>query len=155
MPILTCHPACVTRCAITCYVINTMTDIRTSCRRCQARNTVLRRNNPESYYEYFFKDAERMSLPIRLSDGGGFESSVQVKVCIAAVRRHPSVHAIGYTKRIELLQEFVNAPDNFHMRYSSWEGDEASTYKARELGFSITEVVYDGSGNCPYQVQSC
>lgn len=60
---------CVNRCATTCYVINTMTYLRTSCRRCQARNTVLRRIDPVAYYEYFFKEAERLSLPIRLSDG--------------------------------------------------------------------------------------
>lgn len=152
LPIVTCHSSCLGKCAQTCYVISIMTFPRPNCRRCQAKNTVLRRNDPESYYEYFYKEAERLNLPIRLSDGGDFEDEEQVKACIAAAKRHPNVKSIGYTKRIELLEEFLNAPDNLHIRYSTWEGDEDNTEYARKLGFNISTVVYDGSGNCPYQI---
>ena len=41
--------------------------------------------------------------------------------------------------------------DNLHARYSAWEGDEAGEAEARRLGFDVTHVVWDGSGNCPYQ----
>ncbi|MEI7947996.1 MAG: hypothetical protein WCJ02_14950 [bacterium] len=92
-----------------------------------------------------------MSLPIRLSDGGDFENRDQVMACIAAAERHPNVQAILYTKRIELLTDLVGHPQNLHTRYSSWVGDEAGETYARSLGFDITHVVSDGSGNCPYQ----
>lgn len=151
LPIITCHPSCMERCVLTCYVINIMTYPRPNCRRCQARNTVLRRIDPVAYYEYFFAEAERLQFPIRLSDGGDFENAEQVRACIVAARTHPTVHAIGYTKRIELLPEMQSAPDNLHIRYSAWEGDEENTAKARKLGFDVTNVVFDGSGNCPYQ----
>lgn len=151
LPIITCHPSCLRKCASTCYVINIMTFPRPSCRKCQARNTVLRRIDPVAYYEYFFSEAERQGLPIRLSDGGDFENASQVRACLKAARNHPSVQSIGYTKRIELLPELLNAPNNIHMRYSAWTGDEVNTQKARELGFDIAWVVTDGSGNCPYQ----
>lgn len=152
LPIITCHPSCINKCVGTCYVINIMTYPRPNCRRCQARNTVLRRNDPDKYYEYFFAEAERLNLPIRLSDGGDFENSEQVRACIGAAQRHPSVQAIGYTKRIELLSELCQVPANMHIRYSAWEGDEQNTALARSLGFDVTYVVFDGSGNCPYQL---
>lgn len=151
LPIITCTDACLERCANTCYVINIMTFPRPACRRCQARNTVLRRIDPERYYEFFFTEAERLDLPIRLSDGGDFENVSQVKACIAAAKRHPKVQAIGYTKRVELLPDLLLAPENMHIRYSTWENDEENTEIARDLGFDISTVVYDGSGNCPYQ----
>lgn len=151
LPIITCHASCTDKCAKTCYVINIMTYPRPACRRCQARNTVLRRINPVRYYEFFYREAERRNLPIRLSDGGDFENALQVKACIAAAKRHPNVQAIGYTKRVELLKEFLDAPDNLHIRYSTWENDETNTKYALELGFNLSKVVYDGSGNCPYQ----
>lgn len=152
LPIITCHPSCIEKCAATCYVINIMTYPRASCRRCQARNTVLRRIDPDRYYEYFFQQAERKNLPIRLSDGGDFENAMQVKACIAAAKRHPTVQAIGYTKRVELLKDFLEAPSNMHIRYSTWENDEVNTKVALSLGFNLSYVVYDGSGNCPYQM---
>lgn len=151
LPVITCHPSCINKCVSTCYVINIMTWPRPNCRRCQAKNTVLRRIDPVAYYEYFFAEAERLGLPIRLSDGGDIENAEQVRALIAAARRHPTVHAIGYTKRIELLPEFTDAPDNLHMRYSAWVGDEVNTAAAHAQGFDVTHVVYDGSGNCPYQ----
>ena len=95
--------------------------------------------------------AERLHLPIRLSDGGDFENAEQVRACIAAARRHPNVQAILYTKRIELLPELVDRPANLHARCSAWEGDEAGEAEARRLGFDVTHVVWDGTGNCPYQ----
>ena len=49
LPIVTCHASCLTRCASTCYVINIMTYPRPACRRCQARNTVLRRIDADAY----------------------------------------------------------------------------------------------------------
>ena len=151
LPIITCHPSCLEKCAGTCYVINICTKPRPNCRRCEARNTVLRRIDPNAYYEHFYSEAERLNLPIRLSDGGDFENSEQVKACIAAARRHPNVRAILYTKRIELLPELVDRPANLHARYSAWEGDEAGEAEARRLGFDVTHVVWDGTGNCPYQ----
>ncbi|MDO4510551.1 MAG: hypothetical protein Q4B68_01880 [Bacteroidales bacterium] len=151
LPIITCHPSCMRKCARECYVINIMTFPRPSCRRCQARNTVLRRIDAEAYYEYFFAEAERRGLPLRLSDGGDMENATQARACVKAAQRHPSVHAIGYTKRIELLGEFMLAPANLHMRYSAWAGDEANTAKARAMGFDLTHVVTNGGGNCPYQ----
>lgn len=69
LPVITCHPSCLEKCVSTCYVINIMTWPRPNCRRCQAKNTVLRRIDPVAYYEYFFTEAERLGLPIRLSDG--------------------------------------------------------------------------------------
>ena len=152
LPIITCHPSCVNKCADTCYVINIMTYPRPNCRRCQARNTVLRRIDPYRYYDFFYKEAERMNLPIRLSDGGDFEDAVQVQACIAAAKRHPMVQAIGYTKRVELLSEFRDAPANLHIRYSTWQNDDINTKTATDLAFNLSTVVYDGSGNCPYQI---
>lgn len=151
LPIITCHPSCLEKCAGTCYVINICTKPRPNCRRVEARNTVLRRIDPNAYYEHFYREAERRHLPIRLSDGGDFENVEQVKACISAARRHPNVHAILYTKRIELLPSLVDRPANLHARYSAWEGDEAGEAEARRLGFDVTHVVWDGSGNCPYQ----
>ena len=151
LPIITCHSSCMQKCVLTCYVINIMTYPRPNCRRCQARNTVLRRIDAVAYYEYFFAEAERLQLPIRLSDGGDFENVEQVHACIKAAKNHPTVHAIGYTKRIDLLSDMQEAPDNLHIRYSAWEGDEGNTAKARDMGFDVTNVVYDGTGNCPYQ----
>ncbi len=43
LPIITCHPSCLEKCAGTCYVINICTRPRPSCRKCEAKNTVLRR----------------------------------------------------------------------------------------------------------------
>ena len=63
----------------------------------------------------------------------------------------PTVHAILYTKRIELLPALVDHPATLHVRYSAWEGDEVGEAEARRLGFDVTHVVWDGSGNCPYQ----
>lgn len=151
LPIVTCHPSCLDRCAGTCYVLAICTIPRPNCRKCEAKNTVLRRNDPEAYYEHFFKQAEKDRLPLRLSDGGDFEDAAQVRACIEAAKSHPSVHAILYTKRVELLPELVHVPANLHVRYSSWIGDEANEAYARSLGFAITHVVEDGSGNCPYQ----
>ena len=135
LPIITCHPSCLEKCVGTCYVINICTKPRPNCRRVEARNTVLRRIDPNAYYEHFYREAERLHLPIRLSDGGDFEDAEQVK----------------YTKRIELLPELVDRPANLHARYSAWEGDEAGEAEARRLGFDVTHVVWDGTGNCPYQ----
>ena len=151
LPIITCHPSCIEKCAGTCYVINICTKPRPNCRKVEAKNTVLRRIDPKAYYEHFFKEAERLKLPIRLSDGGDFENEAQVEACKAAARRHPTVHAILYTKRIELLPALVDHPANLHVRYSAWKGDEANEAEARHLGFDVTHVVWDGSGNCPYQ----
>ncbi|MCR5056759.1 MAG: hypothetical protein K6B54_07600 [Clostridia bacterium] len=151
LPIVTCHPSCLERCASTCYVLAICTNPRPNCRKCEARNTVLRRIDPNAYYEHFYREAERLNLPVRLSDGGDFENEEQVKACIAAARRHPSVHAILYTKRLELLPALVDRPETLHARYSGWEGDDAGEARARELGFEVTRVVWDGSGNCPYQ----
>ena len=151
LPIITCHPSCIEKCAGTCYVINTCTRPRPNCRKCEARNTVLRRIDPNAYYEHFYQEAERLHLPIRLSDGGDFENLEQVEACKAAARRHPTVHAILYTKRIELLPALVDHPATLHVRYSAWEGDEVGEAEARRLGFDVTHVVWDGSGNCPYQ----
>lgn len=151
LPIITCHPSCLERCAGTCYVLAICTIPRPNCRKCEAKNTVLRRIDPRAYYEHFFCQAEKDRLPIRLSDGGDFENGEQVKACIQAAERHPGVHAILYTKRIELLPELVKVPANLHVRYSSWSGDEQGEAYARSLGFNITHVVDDGSGNCPYQ----
>lgn len=116
LPIITCHPSCIEKCAGTCYVINTCTRPRPNCRKCEARNTVLRRIDPNAYYEHFYQEAERLHLPIRLSDGGDFENLEQVEACKAAARRHPTVHAILYTKRLSFcrrlsttLQRFMSA----------------------------------------------
>ena len=151
LPIITCHPSCLEKCAGTCYVLAICTKWRPSCRKCEARNTVLRRIDPNAYYEHFYCEAERLHLPIRLSDGGDFENEAQVAACIAAARRHPTVHAILYTKRIELLPALVDRPNTLHVRYSSWKGDDEGEAYARSLGFNVTHVVWDGSGNCPYQ----
>jgi len=151
LPVLTCSPVCLERCARTCYVIATSSLFRDSCRRRQAQNTVLRRIDPTAYYEHFYRTAEKEHLPIRLSDGGDLENEVQVGALIAAARRHPTVHAILYTKRLELLPLLVERPATLHARYSAWEGDEKGLARARDLGFDATYVVYDGSGNCPYQ----
>ena len=151
LPIITCHPSCLEKCAGTCYVINICTKPRPNCRKVEARNTVLRRIDPNAYYEHFYKEAERLHLPIRLSDGGDFENVEQVEACKATARRHPTVHAILYTKRLELLPVLVEHPANLHVRYSAWKGDEAGEAEARRLGFDVTHVVWDGSGNCPYQ----
>jgi hypothetical protein len=151
LPIITCDPSCIEKCASTCYVLRICTIPRPSCRKCEARNTVLRRIDPNAYYEHFYREAERLNLPIRLSDGGDFENIEQVEACKAAANRHPSVHAILYTKRINLLPALVDHPANLHVRYSGWEGDAEGEAYARSLGFDITHVVHDGSGNCPYQ----
>lgn len=151
LPLVTCHPGCLERCAKTCYVLAICTFPRPSCRACQARNTVLRRIDPVRYYEHFYREAERRHLPIRLADGGDFENAEQVRACLAAARRHPAVHAIAYTKRVELLPELVDRPPTLHVRYSGWQGDETGEARARELGFDLAHVVRDGSGNCPYQ----
>ena len=50
-----------------------------------------------------------------------------MKACIAAARRHPNVHAILYTKRIELLPELVDCPANLHARYSERETEKVIT----------------------------
>ena len=84
LPIITCHPSCLAKCAGTCYVINICTKPRPNCRKVEAKNTVLRRIDPNAYYEYFYREAERLHLPIRLSDGGDFENAEQVRACIAA-----------------------------------------------------------------------
>ena len=131
LPIITCHPSCIEKCAGTCYVINICTKPRPNCRKVEAKNTVLRRIDPKAYYEHFFKEAERLKLPIRLSDGGDFENEAQVEACKAAARRHPTVHAILYTKRIELLPALVDHPANLHVRYSAWKVDEANEAEAR------------------------
>ena len=125
LPIITCHPSCIEKCAETCYVINICTKPRPNCRKVEAKNTVLRRIDPNAYYEHFYKEAERLHLPIRLSDGGDFENAEQVEACKAAAHRHPTVHAILYTKRIELLPTLVDHPANLHVRYSAWKGDAA------------------------------
>lgn len=151
LPIVTCHPACLERCAGTCYVLSICTVPRPSCRKCEAKNTVLRRIDPHAYYEHFFREAERLGLPIRLSDGGDFENAEQVRACLAAAGRHPNVAAILYTKRLELLPEMVRRPANLHVRYSAWVGDERGEAAARAMGFDIAYVVSDGKGNCPYQ----
>ena len=151
LPIITCHPSCLDKCAGTCYVLAICTMPRPSCRKCEAKNTVLRRIDPNAYYEYFYCEAERLQLPIRISDGGDFENESQVVACIAAARRHPAVHAILYTKRLELLPVLTDRPDTLHARYSSWNGDDEGEAYARSLGFDVTHVVWDGSGNCPYQ----
>jgi len=151
LPVITCSPVCLERCARTCYVIRTSTIFRKDCRRRQAQNTVLRRIDPNAYYEHFYRIAGEKHLPIRLNDGGDIENEAQAKALLAAARRHPTVHAILYTKRLELLPLFVDRPATLHMRYSAWEGDEKGLARARELGFDVTSVVYDGSGNCPYQ----
>ena len=151
LPIITCHPSCLEKCAGTCYVLAICTKVRPNCRKCEAKNTVLRRIDPNAYYEHFYHVAERLNLPIRLSDGGDFENEAQVAACISAARRHPTVHAILYTKRMELLFALVDRPATLHVRYSSWQGDDEGEAYARSLGFSVTHVVWDGSGNCPYQ----
>ena len=86
LPIITCHPSCIEKCAETCYVINICTKPRPNCRKVEAKNTVLRRIDPNAYYEYFYREAERLHLPIRLSDGGDFENAEQARACIAAAR---------------------------------------------------------------------
>lgn len=151
LPIITCTPECLNRCAGTCYVLAICTLPRPNCRKCEARNTVLRRIDPRAYYEHFFDQAEKMRLPIRLSDGGDIENEAQVKACIAASCRHPSVHAIMYTKRCDLLRALLNAPNNLHVRYSAWEDDALGVKIASDLGYDFAKVVTDGSGNCPYQ----
>ena len=151
LPIITCHPSCLEKCAGTCYVLAICTKFRPNCRKCEAKNTVLRRIDPNAYYEHFYSEAERLNLPVRLSDGGDFENEAQVAACVAAARRHPTVHAILYTKRRELLVALVDRPATLHARYSSWQGDDEGESYARSLGFSVTHVVWDGSGNCPYQ----
>ena len=80
LPIITCHPSCLEKCAGTCYVINICTKPRPNCRRVEARNTVLRRIDPNAYYEHFYREAERLHLPIRLSDGGDFENAEQMRI---------------------------------------------------------------------------
>ena len=87
LPIITCHSSCIEKCAGTCYVINICTKPRPNCRKVEARNTVLRRIDPNAYYEHFYREAERLHLPIRLSDGGDFENVEQVEACKAAARR--------------------------------------------------------------------
>ena len=61
------------------------------------------------------------------------------------------MNSILYTKRVELLEAMRSHPDNVHVRYSSWDGDEKNTAYARSLGYDVTYVVSDGTGNCPYQ----
>ena len=55
-------------------MINICTKPRPNCRKVEAKNTVLRRIDPNAYYEHFYREAERLHLPIRLSDGGDFEN---------------------------------------------------------------------------------
>ena len=59
LPIITCHPSCLEKCAGTCYVINICTRPRPNCRKVEAKNTVLRRIDPNAYYEHFYREAER------------------------------------------------------------------------------------------------
>ena len=151
LPIITCHSSCIDKCGSTCYVLRICTMPRPNCRKCEAKNTVLRRIDPNKYYEHFYREAERLNLPIRLSDGGDFENIEQVEACKAAALRHPSVKAICYTKRIELLPALIDHPKNLYVRYSGWAGDIEGEAYARSLCFDITHVVRDGSGNCPYQ----
>ena len=66
--------------------------------------------------------------------GGDFENAEQVEACKSAASRHPSVHAILYTKRLELLPLLVNHPANLHVRYSGWEGDAEGEAYARTSG---------------------
>ena len=96
LPIITCHPSCIDKCASTCYVLRICTMPRPNCRKCEAENTVLRRIDPNAYYEHFYREAERLNLPIRLSDGGDFENIEEVEACKAAALRHPTVKAISY-----------------------------------------------------------
>lgn len=151
LPVVTCDPSCLEKCAGTCYVLSICTIPRPNCRKCEAKNTVLRRIDPVAYYEHFYREAERLGLPVRLSDGGDFENVEQIEACLAAARRHPAVHAILYTKRRELLPALVDRPPTLHTRYSAWPGDDEGEAYARSLGFDVTYVVWDGSGNCPYQ----
>ena len=55
LPIITCHPSCLEKCAGTCYVINICTKPRPNSRKVEAKNTVLRRIDPNAYYEYFYR----------------------------------------------------------------------------------------------------
>ena len=80
LPIITCDPSCIEKCASTCYVLRICTIPHPSCRKCEAKNTVLRRIDPKAYYEHFYREAERLHLPIRLSDGGDFENAEQGKL---------------------------------------------------------------------------
>ena len=59
LPIITCHPSCLEKCAGTCYVLRICTILRPNCRRCEARNTVLRRIDPKSYYEHFYREYQK------------------------------------------------------------------------------------------------
>lgn len=103
----------MTKCAGTCYVLAIYTLPRPNCRKCEAKNTVLRRIDPKAYYEHFFNEAERLNLPIRFSDGGDFENEEQVKACLESARRHPMIHAITYTKRKNLLPAFEEAVEEW------------------------------------------
>ena len=89
LPIITCHPSCIEKCAGTCYVINICTKPRPNCRKVEAKNTVLRRIDPKAYYEHFFKEAERLHLPIRLSDGGDFENEAHFAEKFQYIRNNP------------------------------------------------------------------
>ena len=146
LPIITCHPSCLEKCAGTCYVLAICTKPRPNCRKCEARNTVLRRIDPNAYYEHFYREAERLHLPIRLSDGGDFENEAQVAACIAAARRHPTVHAILYTKRIELLPALVDRPNTLHVRYSSWKDDDEGDADAL-LNEHFARIRFHGAGD--------
>ena len=41
-------------------MINICTKPRPNCRKVEAKNTVLRRIDPNAYYEHFYREAERL-----------------------------------------------------------------------------------------------
>lgn len=65
LPIVTCHPSCLEKCAGTCYVLKICTLPRPACRKCEAKNTVLRRIDPAAYYKHFY------DVTYVVSDGTG------------------------------------------------------------------------------------
>ena len=70
LPIITCHPSCLEKCAGTCYVINICTKPRPNCRKVEAKNTVLRRIDPNAYYEHFYREGLRERGAGRGMQGG-------------------------------------------------------------------------------------